>query len=86
MTAFTAASLHQSGQNELVNYLGFYPIPHGNGSANLQNLSNTDTPMNNYLKDQMSLNASLVKDENQTLTNSSGNAANVLRMSFNNSK
>jgi hypothetical protein len=51
MTAFTAASLHQSGQNELVNYLGFYPIPHGNGSANLQNLSNTDTPMNNYLKD-----------------------------------
>ena len=52
-----------------------------------QNLSNTDTPMNNYLKDQqMSLNASLVKDENQTLTNSSGGAANVLRMSFNNSK
>jgi len=28
----------------------------------------------------------LVKDENQTLTNSAGGAANVLRMSFNNSK
>jgi hypothetical protein len=40
----------------------------------------------NYIKDHSTLNASLVKDENQTLNNSVGGVANVLRMSFNNSK
>ncbi len=65
MAAFTAASLHQSGQNELANYLGFYPIPHGKSVAsNTQNFQAADTPIN-YIKDNTNtLNASLIKDEN----------------------